>query len=112
MITWFYTTRNFVIFNGKNHWKKCYKLSKKVFSTVKMTVETITQTYVENFFSTTYVTVEKCVYLYQWLLNVKLLLKTVETYAHKYWEYSMLISYIHMHSIVDKSCLEINFNIL
>ena len=26
-----------------------------------MTVETITQTYVEIFFSTTYVTVEKCV---------------------------------------------------
>lgn len=47
--------------------KKYYKLSKKVFSTVKMTVEsdmtveTITQTYVEIFFSTTYVTVEKCV---------------------------------------------------
>jgi len=62
MIIRFYTTRNFVIFNGRNHWKKYYKLSKKVFSTVKMTVETVTQTYVENFFfSTTYVTIEKCV---------------------------------------------------
>ena len=52
-------------------------------------------------FSTIYATSKKMLHFYQWLINVKVLLKAVETYTHKDAYYFFLHALIHRWRVVS-----------
>ena len=60
-------------------------VKKKYFSWLKRPSRTATKNYVENNFRWSMSLLKKNSHRYQWVINIKLLVKTIEIYIHKYW---------------------------